>query len=117
MTPDISRLSWIESAPFAATVCDCHGIILYMNRRSCETFAADGGERLVGTNLLDCHPEPARTKLRNMLVRGESNVYTIEKNQIHKLIYQIPWHEDNRYRGFIELSLEIPKDMPHFVRS
>ncbi len=41
---------------------------------------------------------------------------TIEKQGIKKLIYQSPWYVDGRYGGFVELSLEIPAVMPHFVR-
>lgn len=43
-------------------------------------------------------------------------MYTIEKQGQKTLIYQAPWHQDGRYRGFIELSLELPAEMPHFVR-
>ena len=109
--------AWIHAAPFAVTVCDRDGTIEYMNRRACAIFAADGGEKLMGTNVLDCHPEPARSKLRRMLEEGTANIYTIEKNGVRKLIYQVPWHEDGAYSGFVELSLEIPWEMPHFVRS
>ena len=44
------------------------------------------------------------------------NVYTIEKNGIKKLIYQSPWFEKGVMKGLVELSLEIPFDMPHFIR-
>lgn len=108
---------WIQAASFAVTVCDREGIIQYMNRRACDIFAAEGGERLVGSNVLDCHPEPSRSKLRRMLQEGEVNIYTIEKNGVRKLIYQVPWHDNGAYGGFLELSLEIPWEMPHFVRS
>ena len=46
----------------------------------------------------------------------QSNVYTIEKNGLKKLIYQSPWYQNGAYAGFIELSLEIPFELPHFVR-
>jgi hypothetical protein len=32
------------------------------------------------------------------------------------LIYQTPTYRDGKYAGFIELSLEIPKEIPHFIR-
>ena len=35
---------------------------------------------------------------------------------MRKLIYQSPWYRDGAYAGFVELSLEIPAEMPHFVR-
>jgi len=42
---------------------------------------------------------------------------TFEKDGVKKLIYQCPWFEDGKYAGFVELSLEIPFEMEHFVRS
>jgi transcriptional regulator with PAS, ATPase and Fis domain len=108
---------WWADFPGAITICDPDGIILAMNKKSELTFAADGGAALIGTNLLACHPEPARSKLEELLAKRTSNVYTIEKNGIRKLIYQSPWYDDGAYAGFVELSLEIPAEMPHFVRT
>ena len=107
---------WVRACPGAVTVCDRAGIILEMNDRSVRSFAGDGGAALVGTNALDCHPEPSRTKLAGMLASGKANVYTIEKDGVKKLIYQAPWYRDGEYAGFVELSLEIPFALPHFVR-
>ena len=97
-------------------MCDREGIILEMNDRSIASFADDGGDALIGTNALDCHPEPSRTKLAGLLASGRTNVYTIEKQGVKKLIYQAPWYRDGEYAGFVELSLEIPFEMPHLVR-
>ena len=108
--------AWVREFPGAITVCDRDGIILEMNDRAAQIFASDGGRELIGRNVLDCHPEPARTQLATLLATGASNVYTIEKNGVKKIIYQAPWQQDGRYAGFVELSLEIPFDMPHFVR-
>jgi len=44
------------------------------------------------------------------------NIYTLEKDGIKKLIYQAPWYEGGEYAGVVELSVEIPFEMPHFVR-
>jgi transcriptional regulator with PAS, ATPase and Fis domain len=108
---------WVSEFPGAVTVCDRAGIILEMNERAAASFAADGGYSLIGSNVLDCHPEPARTKLRQLLETGQSSVYTIEKNGVRKLIFQAPWRKDGEYRGLVELALELPAEMPHFVRS
>jgi len=108
--------NFFKGFPGAVTVCDKDGVVLAMNDRALETFAADGGDRLLGTNVLLCHPEPARSKLKEMLAEGRINVYTIEKRGVKKLIYQAPWQENGAYAGFCELSLVIPETMPHFVR-
>jgi transcriptional regulator with PAS, ATPase and Fis domain len=108
--------NWIKEFPAAITVCDAKGIIIEMNNKSAKTFEKDGGLNLIGQNLLDCHPEPSKSQLKEMLKTHNTNVYTIEKNGVKKLIYQSPWLEDGQYKGYVEISIEIPLDMPHFMR-
>lgn len=108
--------NWMDEVNFAVTVCDANGKILEMNAKSALTNAKSGGKALIGKSLLDCHPEPSRTKLKKMLAEPFTNAYTIEKNGMKKLIYQTPWLKDGRHAGLVELSLEIPSEMPHFVR-
>jgi hypothetical protein len=108
--------SWVREFPGAITVCDPCGIILEMNDQSARLFAGDGGRDLIGTNVLDCHPEPARSKLEAMMKEHRVNVYTTEKNGVKRLIYQAPWFVNGEYRGFIEVGLEVPSIIPHFVR-
>jgi transcriptional regulator with PAS, ATPase and Fis domain len=107
---------WTKEFPAAITVCDAEGRITAMNDRSAQTFAADGGAGLIGKNVLDCHPAPSRTKLKVLLESGKTNVYTIEKSGRKKLIFQAPWFRDGIFAGLVELSFEIPRDMPHFNR-
>jgi len=107
---------WIKEFPAAVTVCDPQGVILAMNDKAALTYEEDGGYDLVGRNMLDCHPEQARIKTEKLLADREKNVYSIEKNGIKKLIYQSPWFKDGDYAGIVEISLEIPFEMPHFLR-
>ncbi|HEY6953194.1 MAG TPA: PAS domain-containing protein [Bacteroidota bacterium] len=112
----MNSVEWIREFPAAITVCDADGSILAMNEKSAATFAEEGGEKLVGKNLLDCHGEPSRTKVLNLLKGQSPNVYTIEKGGVRKMIYQSPWYKNGKFAGFVELSLPIPAEMPHFVR-
>ena len=104
----MNELDWIKEFPAAVTVCDKDGILLEMNNKAALGYEKDGGRALIGSNVLDCHPEPARSKTRALLASGEKNIYTIEKNGVRKLLYQSPWYIEGRYAGFVELSLEIP---------
>jgi len=113
----MSEHAWIKEFPGAITVCNADGIILEMNDKAARTFEKEGGANLVGKNMLDCHPEPSRSKAERLLAAHEKNVYTIEKNGIKKLIYQSPWYKDGKYSGFVEVSLEIPFELPHFIRT
>ena len=113
----MKEINYIEETDFAVTVCNTEGIILYMNQKARRTFLKPGMEDLIGKNVLECHPEPARTLLKDLLEHPRSNSYTIEKNGIKKLIYQTPWYRNGKYKGFMELSMEIPFQMPHKVRT
>jgi transcriptional regulator with PAS, ATPase and Fis domain len=108
---------WIKEFPAAITVCDKDGILMEMNDKAALTFDEDGGRKLIGSNLLDCHPEPARTQTQELLTKQIKNVYTIEKNGVKKIIYQSPWYVNGEFAGLVEISLEIPFEMPHFIRA
>lgn len=108
---------WVEEFPGAVIVCDLVGIILEMNARAVENFSKSGGADLIGTNLMDCHPGHVRPMIESLFQTQEKNVYTIEKNGQHKIIYQAPWYEAGECRGYVECSLEIPAQMPHHIRS
>lgn len=109
-------LTWIDGVEAAIVVCDAQGLIIYMNHQAEINFADEGGTALLGRNLLDCHPEPSRSKLRELLEHQRENVYTIEKKGRKKLIWQKPWFQDGAFAGLVEFSLPVPWEMPHFVR-
>ena len=97
-----------------------------------------GEASLIGKNLMDCHPPHARAKvcffsffsvgtmpsshethgqIEEMMRTHETNAYTIEKAGVKKLIYQAPWFRDGVFGGLVELSMVIPMEMPHYVRT
>jgi hypothetical protein len=110
------KRDWAEQFGAAITVCDADGIILEMNDKAALTFANEGGITLIGKNLFECHKEESRVKLRELMGGDQPNCYTIEKGGVKKLIYQAPWFKDGARAGLVELSIEIPFDMPHFNR-
>lgn len=105
---------WANEMNCAVTVCDTKGIILYMNEKACRTFAKHG--YLIGKNLFDCHNPQSQAKIRELLETGGVNAYTIEKNGIKKMIYQTAWKQDGVVGGLVEISMEIPGEMPHYMR-
>ncbi len=107
---------WATEFPCAVTVTAKDGTILYMNDKSAKTFAGDGGRDLVGKNIETCHSANSNAIIRRMLDEKSPNAYTIEKNGVKKLIYQAPWYLSGELAGLVELSIEIPFDMPHFKR-
>ncbi len=109
-------MDYFKEVNLAVTICDKEGKILEMNDKSRKTFLKPGQEDLIGKNVLDCHPEPAHSLLADMLQNPRTNVYTIEKKGVKKLIYQTPWYVEGEFMGFMELSMEIPFEMNHCVR-
>ncbi len=108
---------WFEQMPCAVTVCDKNYTILYMNHRAAEVNSKEGGKALVGKNLMDCHPPEAQEKLKKVMASGRPNVYTTERKGAKKLVYQCHWKRKGRLGGLVELSFELPSDMPNFVRT
>jgi transcriptional regulator with PAS, ATPase and Fis domain len=100
----------------AITVTNADGTITEMNPVSIATFAADGGSALVGSDVLACHPEPARAKLAAMYKTHEPNHYTIQKKGKKKIIHQIPLSNKGVFQGYVEISVPIPDHLPHFDR-
>ena len=103
------ELPWVQEFGVGVTVCDTDGIILEMNDRSAHMFREQGGRALLGSNVLDCHPEPARTKLTVSHGERQASTYTTEKNGRRKLIHQSPWYRDGQYAGFVEIVLRSPR--------
>jgi PAS domain-containing protein len=110
-------MEWFEQLPCAVTVCGKDYTILYMNEKAAEMNSKDGGKALVGKNLMDCHPPEARKKTRKIMASDRPNVYTIEKKGVKKLIFQGQWKKGGRTAGLVELVIELPENMPHFVRT
>ncbi len=107
---------WVKEFPVAVTVTDAQGLIVEMNNRSLKAFEEDGGAALLGTSVFDCHPEPARTKTLDLYDRQAPNHYTIRKKGQKKIIHQLPWFMNGAFAGFVEISIPIPDDLPHFDR-
>jgi len=108
--------SVLDGVDVSVVACDTAGICTYMNQRACQTFAKDGGRALLGRSLLDCHPEPARSHLLEMLRTPGANSYTVERAGKKKLIHQAPMFRDGVFAGVVEIAIELPTLLPHFVR-
>ncbi len=108
---------WISGFPGAVTVSDSNHTVVYMNEAAVETWSSRGGKALVGTSLLASHGPRARRIIEELLSTGGSNVYTVEKMGVKKLIHQSAWRDSaGEVAGLIEMSLVLPPEVPHFIR-
>ncbi|MCU0459431.1 MAG: hypothetical protein MUE37_10135 [Bacteroidales bacterium] len=112
----MNSINWAEELGVAITVSDRSGNIVYMNGKSASTFSEQGGKTLEGSSLKDCHKPESWNKILRILDTEKANCYTIEKGGVKKLIFQAPWYENGSVAGLVELSMEIPYTMEHFVR-
>jgi transcriptional regulator with PAS, ATPase and Fis domain len=112
----MSADAWTNQVAIAITVTDANGAITEMNPTSVATFASYGGDKLIGSDVLACHPEPARTQLASMYQAHQPNHYTIRKKGQKKIIHQLPLFRDGVFAGYVEISIPIPDDLPHFER-
>ncbi len=106
------EFDWLEDYPAAVTVCDDKGIIIAMNRRSMQQFRKQGGEKLIGSSLFDCHPESANTIIRKQLETQQPNIYITESTSGRRLIQQVPWYKDGVFAGLVETTSPVPCNIP-----
>ena len=106
----------VESFPGMVSVCDPAGVIIAMNAAAIRAFEKLGGAKLIGQNALDCHPGQSHEQCTDLLRNPRVNVYTTEKNGVHKFICQCPWQRAGQFTGLLEIVVEIPAELPHFIR-
>jgi transcriptional regulator with PAS, ATPase and Fis domain len=109
-------LDWVTGVSATVLVCDEQGTIVYMNDEAERYLEKDGGRRLLGSSVFDCHPGASRDKTMRLFAEQKANSYTICKNGQKKAIHQLPWYRDGRFAGIVELSVEVPQVLPHFDR-
>jgi transcriptional regulator with PAS, ATPase and Fis domain len=107
---------WVRLIPAEIMVTSTTGSILEMNKAADELFKAEGGHQLLGKNVLDCHPEPAREKLTGMMLTHTPHAYYNTENGEKRFFFQSPWYQKGLYEGFVEVSFPVPDQIPHFLR-
>jgi transcriptional regulator with PAS, ATPase and Fis domain len=103
--------AWCNEFDAPITICNEKGIIVYMNDKSISQFAKYGGKALLGKNLLDCHPEPSKSQLSDMLKHPSSNIYTSHKKGEDTMVIQKPWTQNGKFKGLVEISFVMPSKM------
>lgn len=107
---------WVKEFPANLTVIDKDDTIIDMTDRTAKAFAEGGHPDLIGTTVIDCHPDWAKTRLKALIDSRRTNVYTYTKDGRKRLVFQTPWTIDGEFAGYLDMTLELPADMPHFDR-
>lgn len=107
---------YFKAFPFSVTVCDCKGVIVYMNDASIHQYKSDGGAALLGKSLIDCHPEPSRSKLLALLEKPKTHTYISENNAHPLFVVQSPWMDGEKAVGIIELLIPLDR-IPDYAKN
>ena len=106
---------WAREMDCAITVCDGNANIIYMNDASRRINSPEAD--IIGHNLRQYHPPRAIEIIDRLLREGGYNAYTISKRGQRKMIYQAAWRQGGQIAGLVEISMVIPEELPHYVRS
>ncbi len=106
---------WAREMDCAITVCDANANIIYMNDASRRINSPEVD--IIGHNLRQYHPPRAIEIIDRLLREGGYNAYTISKRGQRKMIYQAAWRQGGQIAGLVEISMVIPEELPHYVRS
>jgi hypothetical protein len=93
----------------SVTVSDEEFRIIFMNDLSVEHYEYGGGEKLISTNLLDCHNAESQTMLREMYARYRAGNLTPTRyhedkgDGLGRGIAFIPLVIQDQFRGVVEL--------------
>ena len=99
---------WSDEVDFPVTICDRDGVIVGMNQKAIEYFKNDGGIQLLGKSLIECHPEPSRSKLLDLLANPRANTYISQSPEKNLFVHETPWFENGIYMGFVEILVTLP---------
>ncbi|HUV14952.1 MAG TPA: hypothetical protein VMW28_00125 [Pelolinea sp.] len=108
--------AWFDTFPCAITATDENGIIMNMNNASRIHQKMRVGYDLVGHSAITCHKEPTQTKVRKFYAEQKSNIYSITKDGKKHLVYQAACFTDGKFRGIVEMVLDLSEEVPHFNR-
>lgn len=104
-------LDFFKEINVSITISDTEGNVLYMNDKAKSVFSD-----MVGKNMMGCHKQSSQETIKRLINEKETNVYTIQKGDVKKMIYQTPWYVDGEIKGLIEYSIILPENMPHYIR-
>ncbi len=101
----------LNELPGSVTICDKDGVIVSLNEQAVKQYRAQGGLELIGRSVFDCHPEPARTKVRELMAAQRQNLYFSGKEGQRKIVFQSPWYLGEEYAGFLDITIDLPPEI------
>ena len=100
--------SVIDQDRCAVVICNLQHEILYMNPAAISRYGKQGGAKLIGQSLLDCHGEESGKRIKQVVdwfaESSEHNlVYTFHNEKENKDVYMVALRDDTeRLIGYYE---------------
>ncbi|MBE6335578.1 MAG: diguanylate cyclase [Lentimicrobiaceae bacterium] len=108
---EISIFDFFKEINVSITISDTEGNVVYMNDKAKSVFGD-----MTGKNMMSCHKQSSQETIKRLIDEKATNVYTIQKGEVRKMIYQTPWYVDGEIKGLVEYSIILPENMPHYIR-
>lgn len=99
--------SILEQDRSAIVICNLKHEIIYMNPAAILNYEKRGGDKLIGTCLLDCHNPVSREKIQRVVdwfATDESHnlVYTFHNKKQNKDVYMVALRDEGELIGYYE---------------
>lgn len=100
--------SIIDQDRSAVVICNLQHEIIYMNPTAIARYSKSGGEKLIGSSLLDCHNEKSCEMIKKVIQWFEKDVnnnivYTYYNPKENKDVYMVALRDDeNQLIGYYE---------------
>ena len=99
--------SIIDQDRNAVVICNLKHQIIYMNPAAIKSYAKRGGKDLIGQNIMDCHNEASREKMRQVTdwfaQSPEHNmVFTYHSEKRNRDVYMVALRKDGNLIGYYE---------------
>ncbi len=111
--------SLVEIDNTAIVICDLSNTIIYMNKFALDSYAKRG-INLVGKNLLDCHNDESKEKIKKVIKwflesKDNNRVHTFFNEKQNKDVYMIALRNENgELVGYYEKHEYRNKDLTPF---
>ena len=99
--------SVLEQDRAAVVICDLNHTIVYMNSAAVQAQAKNGGEKLIGRSLLDCHNAASVEKIKQIVEWFSADVshnlvYTFHNPTQNKDGYMVALRDNGQLIGYYE---------------
>ena len=99
--------SIVDQDRCAVVICNLEHEIIYMNPAAVNNYAKWGGDKLIGSNILDCHNEESAEKICQVVdwfAADESHniIYTFYNEKQNKDVYMVALRDEGKLIGYYE---------------